>query len=542
MKQKLLILLVAVLGSLSALAADVLTPKQDPATGLYGYVNQKGKWKIKPAYKGANDFFAPGETSKQQYAWVQEADGMYTLINGKGKVALQGKYHAVTQPINLGHGTLFAQVQKSANGPKQILLIHDKQLIEVPDQYTTISSISSLEPKKVRGQRWGEFYEEIIYPSEYTFYLENGEKASLLTIDANEAITVTKPLDFKIVSEPYHGYYMVVKNGEHQLYNLETNTLVPLEKFFSFWISSEVLFKDISRQPLSPILVDKDFNILGAFDFPSGINKLQDEANQKFLPVRYVFSYEHPKDNSYVLLDLVNGKIMGQFGHVYFTNSDYIMVKKNGSWGLMDPDGKYVMPTQYEDIGIIKDNSGKCQRIATISRGNAELFDMQGKKVATIPGLYHCINEDEGTNFLKLTCEGSLDGIKYHIGWFDINGKQLTPDGCKSITKYEKNGKQVGWIADNKIIYDMNMKRIGTKATKKERDYVAELYKKRNFVGRPIGMIFDMKDRGFVKRLKGVWSSAVDGRAIFDISLKDGSVYRIETNDWAQIIKAKKYR
>lgn len=77
---------------------------------------------------------------------------------------------------------------------------------------------------------------------------------------------------------------------------------------------------------------------------------------------------------------------------------------------------------------------------------------------------------------------------------------------------------------------------------KKEIDYIAELYKKRNFVGRPIGVIADMADRGFVTDLEVVWNSSINSSPIFNVTLKDRSVYRIETNSLAQIIKAKRYR
>lgn len=130
--------------------------------------------------------------------------------------------------------------------------------------------------------------------------------------------------------------------------------------------------------------------------------------------------------------------------------------------------------------------------------------------------------------------------------WYDVNGKKVSPDDCAFVRRYEKNGKQIGWETNGKY-YDMDWKFIGDVPTvpvkkKKEIDYIAELYKKRNFVGRPIGVIADMADRGFVTDVEVVWNSSINSSAIFNVTLKDRSVYRIETNSLAQIIKAKRYR
>lgn len=224
--------------SLSAVAADILTPKQDSATGLYGYVNQNDKRKIKPAYKGATDFFAPGELSKQQYAWVKGTDGLYTLINSKGKTALDGKYFDVQEPDTLGDKTAILEVQKSENGLHQLIVIHDKKVSELPYQFTTIKFLGKTGSDETGAEQYG-YYTYKPTPSMISYYLENGETSSQLTFNANTGEVTSKPLDFKVVGDSYHGYHVVVKNGEPQLFHFETGTFHPLEKIHNIWKSGE---------------------------------------------------------------------------------------------------------------------------------------------------------------------------------------------------------------------------------------------------------------------------------------------------------------
>jgi len=371
-----------------------------------------------------------------------------------------------------------------------------------------------------------------------------------LFIYADTGQVEAKPLDFKIVGEPYRGYFVAVKNGNPNLVNFEKGTIHEMKKFKNIWISTEGLIADYSVK--YPIYLDKDLNIIGA---------LHDYAiayNSRLLAASYMG--EKRESSRYLqsaLIDLEEGKVIGEFSWIRFSKSGLVLVnedcetRRDGVYGCLSADGKTIIPTKYYQIVLITDNSGTPVRIAAQSSEGIELVDLQGNKIATLPnhGNIKWDNWDNhdipmAKNFVKL--EESYTGCNT---WFDIDGKQLTPDGYKFVKKYEKNGKQVGWLVyinyeDGGLIYDMTMtKRIGTKAPVKKRDYIAELYKKRNFIGQALGTIDKMYERGFIKKIDIVWQSSINAyEGIYDITLKDGSVYRIEANASLRIIKAKRLR
>jgi len=567
MKQKILILLVATMCALSALAADVLTPQKDPATGLYGYVNQKGKWKIKPTFNEAADFFTLGTLSKQQYAWVKEADGMFTLINKKGKVALQDKYLAVSEPTYLGNSTTYIEVQKTANGPKQIVLIHDKRVTEVPDQYTTMSFITKIETKEedvinpYTGQVIGK---ADVYPSIYTCYLKNDSGSSLLTINTQEGTTSAEPIDYEILSEPYHGFYVVSKAGTHQLLDFKKGTanFHPLVKFHNIWKTQKPLVVHYHNQMMCPIYLDKDFDILGAYlagkfsIYANEPGELEpDEYNGKVLVLDNP-AFRPSGDFACLLVNLEKGKVIGEYYSITLLNIGLIQVSqerpnsKDLMVGCLDSEGNIILPVEYQNIIYLFDNSNFTQRIAAQNfDGSVEIFDVQGKKFTSLPGTYSdssrqnpYVTNDGGI----LSCDNSLKlKTSDQIYWFDLNGKRLNPDGCTKIERYPEKGKQTGWLVNNEKIYNLNWKFVKNKPKApvvKEKDYILELYKKRNFVGYNLGAIDQMYDRKLITHIDVVWTSSLDCSGIFNITLKDRKRYRIETNAWGIISKAKRIR
>lgn len=73
----------AALSTLTATMADNLTPTKDPATGLYGYLNDFGVWVIPPQYRSAEGF----------------GDGLAVVAtyNHYGIIDITGKF--VTPPV-----------------------------------------------------------------------------------------------------------------------------------------------------------------------------------------------------------------------------------------------------------------------------------------------------------------------------------------------------------------------------------------------------------------------------------------------------------
>lgn len=86
MKFLRILLLFIILGNTMMATADELSIKQDEKKGTWGYVNEKGKWAIKPKYLMAENFLPSPFSDVSPLALVQLQGDKYALINNKNKI------------------------------------------------------------------------------------------------------------------------------------------------------------------------------------------------------------------------------------------------------------------------------------------------------------------------------------------------------------------------------------------------------------------------------------------------------------------------
>lgn len=75
------------------MAGIELWPQQDPATGLYGYLDHYGRWAITPQFRSASDF-------NRDLAVVQVPDGRWGAIDLRGTMVVQPRFNSSSDARN----------------------------------------------------------------------------------------------------------------------------------------------------------------------------------------------------------------------------------------------------------------------------------------------------------------------------------------------------------------------------------------------------------------------------------------------------------
>ena len=110
-----MMLVIMLFAALSATAQN-LHPKQDEKKGTWGYVDNSGKWVVKPKYSSAAEF--KGSVGKV------EKDGAIGFVDAKGKEVLKCKYSRVACSIEEKDYAIMAQEK---NNPDKWLLFYPGQ-------------------------------------------------------------------------------------------------------------------------------------------------------------------------------------------------------------------------------------------------------------------------------------------------------------------------------------------------------------------------------------------------------------------------------
>lgn len=143
MRQKLLTVVVAILCIVSV--ANALTPQKDAAKGLWGFVDDRGKWVVKPKYQSA-------DTLGYGLAMVNE-NGKYGIIDsGNGKVIIKPR----SEEMGRMQGTPYVLYYGGVNGIFDMK--ERKPLFESPDEMGRVF-LGGDTPlfKFKRNNRWGLF-------------------------------------------------------------------------------------------------------------------------------------------------------------------------------------------------------------------------------------------------------------------------------------------------------------------------------------------------------------------------------------------------
>ncbi|MFN8674355.1 MAG: WG repeat-containing protein [Candidatus Sericytochromatia bacterium] len=158
-------------------------------------------------------------------------------------------------------------------------------------------------------------------------------------------------------------------------------------------------------------------------------------------------------NDKYAIFDESTKKITGyiyEYINEHNTNENFILLKKDGKWGLLDLDLKEVIPNKYDDLSSFKNNTF----IAKLNNQNT-LIDVDIQKV--ISNSYKNIESYEfGFGLFKVTNE--ING-KNIYGLIDENGKEILKTKYNEIINIDSYGI-VAKIDDKKELFDKNIKNV----------------------------------------------------------------------------------
>jgi hypothetical protein len=101
--KKLFAILVLIIVGLGPLCAQTLTPRQDPDTELWGFVNARGEWAINPKYKNISYQISSFSGNYNNFGFVQFGNG-WGVIDRKGNFVAKpvfSEYNAISAAKNI---------------------------------------------------------------------------------------------------------------------------------------------------------------------------------------------------------------------------------------------------------------------------------------------------------------------------------------------------------------------------------------------------------------------------------------------------------
>ncbi|MCM1005171.1 MAG: WG repeat-containing protein [Prevotella sp.] len=528
MKRQLLILLAVMLCAVASWAAKTnLTPHQDPKTNLWGYVDEQGKWKIKPTYTEAGPFVELKANGKQ-YAWVDGADHYSILIDAKGKQMIPDKFLYVNYLTPINDNLIFTSMRNDNTGWKYIF-ITTKGITLVP--FVAISL----------NHAWAD-------EGKYLYILmQNKTAACRVKICTITGEVSSSPMNFKMISEIDPGCYLIEKDGNYFVYDVVYDNMKPTKKIGNILTADSGTETEIDFHPYKNLLYfDKDLKYIGCYvDCNSLFDLVPRYQEGSEWKLRRLYKRLKKGENKiYPFVNLETGEVVGHFKTVnrYAESQYYEVQDSTGYWGFVDPNGKKILPAKYKKLTVIAHNSTPEFILATTDDNNTDLMNLKGEKVRSYP---------IGKGHLRYTRAGYgeyviSEGSKYYAP----DGKEINVRGYSSFEpNYDNNGKHIGWYtwrrrstsngdALDYIYYDKQFN-ITKETTNGPKDVAAEVYKKRDFVGRPLALLERMQDKGYIIGGDMLYGGRLG--TIFTIVLKDKSRYRIEMDRNGCIIKATKY-
>ncbi len=107
-------------------------------------------------------------------------------------------------------------------------------------------------------------------------------------------------------------------------------------------------------------LIDKSFYNANEFDL-NGLAKVGDQAS------------------IFYLIDKTGNKVSGDYSNIYTHDGYYTMKNKELLWGILDKNGKEILPPKYLSIGI-KDNNGKTYGLIETTDSKYIVYDLENNK------------------------------------------------------------------------------------------------------------------------------------------------------------------
>ncbi|MCM1297805.1 MAG: WG repeat-containing protein, partial [Muribaculaceae bacterium] len=622
-------------------------PKQDKKTQLWGYVNEKNKWIIKPQFIYTGQFSRmPG--ASYETAWVADTDSLYSLINLEGENVLKQKYYSTTgiKPFTV-HEALVG-LQKTKNSPVEYIWVNNGESFEELPESSGIYLYEKqgrpcllLMPAKGGVMKiyddnndgtaertmlpWDDV--PFVCDEDYAIVKVNGKiyGVNLMELDdLTEAQPVVPGLNVYNAGNHTHGptktKCVVLTNKDGYVYGFAPGNSLDLAKKYGY-----ATVYDDSRN---------DHTI--AVNLKTG-EELPDEPApilfRKCLDYVMNDGVEEYKANNKIIVDLVSRAAQQNYppavqflGEIYETGQ-YGVSRNNGkglelyklaqklyadmteAQMLEDPMVPTYLGLSYRfNQGVGKNDEKALKYLNLAASKNFALalhwlgvyyrpddknanankvkyLDYMNKALAadslawtgTNLGYYYLDRDDwkNAAKYFKIAADRKNAKGRVELAYMlRTGGHGLDRDLYKAIEIYEKETvkrENTFWfeklaecyvelgeyrkarsIYEDLINYDFDYinkieeinqlmrKQRDDENNRKNANFAAQLYKTRDFVGRPLGVLDIMKDSGYIKGFEKIWDGY--SGAIFNCILKDGSKYRIEINKNAIIEKANRLK
>lgn len=312
----------------------------------YGFIKKDGSYLIKPKFDETNDFHKiPNTNTEVAIVGVGEdkATRKYGLVKKDGSYLVSPQFSYIEEYSNQNSNSEFTVVYNKVNGEDFYGVLDSKGKLVVDTRYSFIS-INDIDVKNgfivIDNKSLHGFYDiknkKVIEP----------EYSSVLVLEAG--VNIYKQTDGKELA----GFYL--KNGK---------VVEPKYDWLHHWDSEEVIYKT---------QLNGKYGLLGR-DGKEVLEPIYDE-------VRDLGDWQYAELNGKTSLITKNGKLLDNIkfdtvGHLSMFN--LLQVKVDGKIGLLDLESnKYLVEPLYDDINYFEDGYAKVKL-----NGKSGIIDRKGKVV-----------------------------------------------------------------------------------------------------------------------------------------------------------------
>jgi hypothetical protein len=325
---------------------------------LYGLINRQGDFIISPTF----DYLG---TVKDGLIPFQK-DEYFGYFDKKGQVRIQ--------PI-------FEEAYDFSNGVAKVSLNNFWGLINTAGQYV-------FEP----------VFETLIEINDSSFVAEKKEAFGLISIERDTIL----PFEYDYIGEPSNGYYLVTQNDSFNYVNVQSKELL-----LQAWQPVYPEYKILARYRKTPILIASN----------EGYNYMQKDGKLIF---------KQPKSALGVYSDLIAFEKEGQWGYLtpipakeqikpQFDRANSFehglgIVSLSPLWGIINKDGKFLIEAFYEDLQFLNSDL-----LLAKGKGNYGLLSVVGD---TILPFTSAKIEPFDENMVKLSNKDNVSYYNYRLNYW----------------------------------------------------------------------------------------------------------------------------
>lgn len=394
---------------------------KDDKTGLYGYMDGKGKVIIEPKYKSATDF----QYLSYEYAQAYDENGTVTIIDKRGNEYLSfGEYRVVSLPQydlmffmddSLKYGVV------NLEGERVLEALYDK--IEINNEGTIIVTLNNkLGVFDKNGNVVLDIVYDYIYQVEDALIVSKEGKSGLVNLEGKELV----PINYEEVQIAHS-----IREGERQIFEV-----VNFEGKIGFFDSKGKQLTDFlydknspGRGGLIPVLKDSKWGYIDVegktvipfqFDYASsfrdGSAEVEINNERKFINKKGEFIEEEKE--SY--------EIDGE---------KYTIIKEDNKYKVIGESGDVLIDNNYTSMSLYDDS------IIAINEDMFLILDLKGNILAQYKALIP-IGLDF---FIASNTKGEMNG-----SLIDVKGNILSDDTYVEARGYEEFKRVVVKNSDGK--------------------------------------------------------------------------------------------